>query len=323
MQAQAADDWVHHHAFDHGNPAAERGTRAVMLITAAMMVVEILAGWLFNSMALLADGWHMSSHAVAIGLSALAYAAARRYAQDQRFVFGTWKIEILAGFASAMFLLMVAALMVFGSCERLLAPQEIHFDQAIVVAVIGLLVNVLCAVILAGAHSHPHGHAHGHDEYDHVHHHDLNLKSAYIHVAADAATSVLAVSALVGGKYFAWNWLDPVMGLVGAALVGAWAWGLIRDTGRILLDYEADQPMHQEIAACVEANPQWQGTRVTDLHVWRVGKGRYACILCLLTDERRLLPGTVKNALSHLEQLVHITIEVNERPRASSEEGQS
>ena len=278
-------------------------------------------------MALLADGWHMSSHAVAIGLSALAYATARRYAHDQRFAFGTWKIEILAGFASAMFLLMVAALMVFGSFERLITPQQIHFDQAIVVAVIGLLVNVVCAVILAGAHSHHHDHAHGHDhaeddhDHDHDHHHDLNLKSAYIHVVADAATSVLAVSALVGGKYFGWNWLDPVMGLVGAVLVAVWAWGLIRDTGRVLLDYEAEQPIRREITVCVEGNPQWRGTSVTDLHVWQVGKGKYACILCLVSDERALQPARVRSALSHLEKLVHLTIEVNECPGARLEIG--
>jgi len=214
--------WTHHHVFNAGNPAAERGTRAVMWITAAMMVVEIVAGWWFNSMALLADGWHMSSHAFAIGLSAFAYGASRRYSQDTRFAFGTWKIEILGGFASAIFLLGVAAMMVYSSVERLFLPQPIHYQEAMVVAVIGLAVNIICALILGKAH-HAHDH-HGH-EHAHDHHHDLNLKSAYLHVIADAATSVLAIVALAGGLLYGWSWLDPAMGIVGAGLVAIWRRG--------------------------------------------------------------------------------------------------
>ena len=211
-------DSRHSHVFNVGNHAAERSTRAVMWITAAMMVVEIAAGWWYNSMALLADGWHMSSHALAIGLSAFAYAAARRYSRDPRFAFGTWKIEILGGFASAILLLGIAALMVAGSIERLLAPGAIGYREAIVVAVVGLMVNVVCALILGHAHDHDHDHDHHDDGHDH-HHHDLNLRSAYIHVIADAATSVLAIAALTGGLLFGWAWLDPVMGIVGAILV--------------------------------------------------------------------------------------------------------
>jgi Co/Zn/Cd efflux system component len=196
MHTENLSDWIHDHVFDEGSFAAERGTRLVMWITAAMMIVEIAAGWWYNSMALLADGWHMSSHAVAIGLSALAYTTARKYSKDPRFAFGTWKIEVLAGFASAIFLLGVALLMVFGSVERILSPQPIHYQEAIVVAVLGLIVNIVCALILGNAHHH--GHDHGHDHrHGHSHHgeqhHDLNLKSAYIHVIADAATSVLAI----------------------------------------------------------------------------------------------------------------------------------
>lgn len=204
----------------------------MMWITAVMMVIEIIAGWWFNSMALLADGWHMSSHAIAIGLSAFAYAAARKYARDPHFAFGTWKIEILCGFASAIFLLGVAALMVFGSVERIVSPEEIHYKEAIVVAVIGLIVNLVCALILGTAHNHGHDHHddHGrHHHEDHIHHHDLNLKSAYFHVIADAATSVLAIIALIGGWKYGWSWLDPVMGIVGAILVGNWAQGLLVD----------------------------------------------------------------------------------------------
>jgi cation diffusion facilitator family transporter len=230
MHTEDLSRWTHEHRFDSGNAAAERSTRVVMWITAAMMVVEIVAGWWFNSMALLADGWHMSSHAVAIGLSAAAYALARRHAQDPRFAFGTWKIEILGGFASAIFLLGVAALMVVGSVERILSPAPIHYQEAIVVAVLGLVVNIVCALILGQAHHHGHDHGHGHGHgHHHGHgrhghddhgHHDLNLKSAYVHVIADAATSVLAIAALVGGWLWGWSWLDPLMGLVGAVLVG-------------------------------------------------------------------------------------------------------
>jgi len=213
MHTENLSNWMHGHVFDTGNDAAERSTRVVMWITAVMMVVEIAAGWWFNSMALLADGWHMSSHAVAIGLSAMAYATARRYAKDPRFAFGTWKIEILGGFASAIFLLGGAVMMVVGSVERIVSPQPIQYQEAIVIAVLGLAVNVICALILGKAHHHDHGHSHGHD-HGHVHHHgdhhDLNLKSAYLHVIADAATSVLAIVALVGGWIYGWSWLGPV-----------------------------------------------------------------------------------------------------------------
>lgn len=237
--------WQHSHRFDTGNRAAERSTHRVLWLTASAMVLEIGAGWWFNSMALLADGWHMSSHAVAIGLSALAYAAARRYANDPRFAFGTWKIEILAGYSSALFLLGVAALMVVGSLERLWSPQPIHYREAIIVAVLGLGVNLLSAWMLGGAHDHAHGP--GHHDHDHPHGEDLNLRSAYVHVLADAATSVLAIAALLGGWLVGWDWLDPVMGLAGAALVAVWAKGLLADTGKVLLDREMDHPVTDEI----------------------------------------------------------------------------
>jgi cation diffusion facilitator family transporter len=219
MHSHDRGPWAHAHTFDSGNLAGERGTRTVMWITAAMMVVEIVAGWRFNSMALLADGFHMSSHAVAIGLSAFAYRAARRHTGDPRFAFGTWKIEILGGFASAVFLLVVVALMLVGSIERLLSPSPIRYEEAIVIAAIGLVVNIVCALILGAAHDHDHpGHDHHHGEDDH-HHHDLNLRSAYLHVIADAMTSVLAIAALAGGWQYGWSWLDPVMGIAGAVLV--------------------------------------------------------------------------------------------------------
>lgn len=319
MHAKNLSAWTHDHVFDSGNPLAERSAWVVMWITAVMMVAEITAGWWFNSMALLADGWHMSSHVFAIGLSALAYAAARRYAKDPRFAFGTWKIEILGGFASAIFLLGVAVMMVVGSVERILAPQPIQYQEAIVVAILGLAVNVVCALILGKAHHHDHGHdhshGHGHDHPDHGHahhHHDLNLKSAYLHVIADAATSVLAIVALVGGWIYGWSWLDPTMGLVGAVLVAIWAKSLLAETGRVLLDREMDHPVVAQIREAVEDGPKGGTTRITDLHVWRVGKTAFACAIAVVTDDCALTPEAVRARLAVHEEIVHSTIEIHQ-----------
>ena len=322
MHTENLSNWMHGHVFDTGNDAAERSTRVVMWITAVMMVVEIAAGWWFNSMALLADGWHMSSHAVAIGLSAMAYATARRYAKDPRFAFGTWKIEILGGFASAIFLLGGAVMMVVGSVERIVSPQPIQYQEAIVIAVLGLAVNVICALILGKAHHHDHGHSHGHD-HGHVHHHgdhhDLNLKSAYLHVIADAATSVLAIVALGGGWIYGWSWLDPVMGIVGAVLVAVWAKGLITDTGKVLLDREMDHPVVDEIREVVETGPDAGDARITDLHVWRVGKQVYSCALTVVTHDSALTPDVVRERLSGHEEIVHSTIEIHHCPVAPTD----
>lgn len=307
----------HDHVFDTGNKAAERGSRIVMWITAAMMVVEIAAGWWFNSMALLADGWHMSSHALAIGLSALAYSSARKYSKDVRFAFGTWKIEILAGYTSAVFLLGIAILMAFSSVERIFSPQPIHYRDAIIIAVIGLVVNVVCAFILGDAHDHGDGHGHSHD-HDHASHgkeehghHDLNLRSAYVHVIADAATSVLAIVALVGGWIYGWAWLDPMMGIVGAVLVAVWAKNLIVSTGKVLLDREMDAPVVEEIREVIAASSQSPNTKLVDLHVWRVGKGSYSCAMSLLTSDPNMTARHVREQLSVHEEIVHATIEVN------------
>jgi cation diffusion facilitator family transporter len=301
--------WTHDHVFDEGSQAAERGTRMVMWITAVMMVVEITAGWWFNSMALLADGWHMSSHALAIGLSAFAYSAARKYAKDPRFAFGTWKIEILAGYTSAVSLLGIAALMAFSSIERLFSPSPIHYRDAIIIAVIGLVVNVVCAFILGDAHHHGHGHGHGHGD----HHHDLNLKSAYVHVIADAATSVLAIAALFGGWFFGWSWLDPLMGIVGAVLVAVWAKNLIVDTGKVLLDREMDAPVVEEIREVVEADLKGGDTRIVDLHVWRIGRESYACAIGVVTRDASLTASALRERLAVHEEIVHSTIEIHHR----------
>ena len=316
MHTENPEKWTHQHIFDSGNPLAERGTWIVMWITAATMLLEIAAGWWFNSMALLADGWHMSSHAVALGLTAGAYAAARQYAKDSRFAFGTWKIEVLAGFASAIFLLGVAAMMALGSAERLLSPQPIHYREAIVVSVFGLLVNIVCALILGKAHHHErpgqgHDHAHHDDHHDHhdthKNHGDLNLKSAYLHVLADAATSLLAIVALLGGWIYGWAWLDPLMGIVGAILIAVWAKGLIVETAKVLLDREMDHPVVAEIREVVEVGE----TRITDLHVWRVGKRAYSCAMTILTHEPSLNAAVVREQLAIHEEIVHSTIEIH------------
>ena len=304
----------HSHVFDESNPLVERNTRWAVVLTAIMMVVEIAGGWLTNSMALLADGWHMSSHVVALGLSALVYVLARRLAQDKRFAFGTWKLEVLGGYTSALLLVGVAGLMLFQSVERLLSPTPIRYDEAIAIAVIGLGVNLACAWLLKGGHGHGHdhpGHDHGHSHDGHaVQHHDLNLRSAYVHVVADAATSVLAIAALIGGKFWAVPWLDPVMGMVGAALVAVWAWGLMRDSGRVLLDAEMNAPVVAEIREVIDASPI--RATISDLHVWRVGKGKYACMVSLVTlaDAQ---PEDFKRQLRVHDELVHITVEINRK----------
>ena len=317
MSASSPRDVATHCAHDHifvtDNRAAERGTRLVVVITLVTMVVEISAGWWFNSMALLADGWHMSSHAFAIGLSAFAYAMARRYATDPRFAFGTWKIEILGGFTSALFLLVVAALMVFGSVERLLAPQAIGYREAIVVAVLGLIVNVICALILGHAHEHHDDHAHDHDHATevHSHHSDLNLKSAYVHVIADAVTSVLAIVALAGGWMYGWSWLDPAMGIVGAVLVAGWAKNLLIDTAAILLDREMDHPVVDEIREVI-GHKTAGNSRIVDLHVWRIGRRAYACALSIASPDAELSAEQVREWLAVHDEIVHVTIEIHQ-----------
>lgn len=316
QSSTSVENWHHSHVFNEGNPLAERNTRWAVALTALMMVAEIGGGWLYNSMALLADGWHMSSHALALGLSVLAYGAARRFAHDKRFAFGTWKIEVLGGYTSAVFLVGVAGLMLYQSAERLISPSPIHYDQAIAIAIVGLLVNLACAWLLKDGHAHHHGHEdrHGHGGHDH-HHHDLNLRSAYLHVVADAATSVLAIVALFGGKFWGANWLDPAMGIVGAGLVAAWAYGLLRDTGRVLLDAEMDAPVVAEIHEVIEASPV--KAEITDLHVWRVGKGKYACILSLAVIDA-VEPDYFRRQLSIHEELAHVTVELNQRVPSSA-----
>lgn len=295
----------HSHIFNEGNPLAEKKTKLAVLLTVIMMIAEISGGYLFNSMALLADGWHMSSHALALGMSVLAYVFARRYSRDIRFTFGTWKIEILGGYTSAVLLVLVAVLMLFQSVERLINPSDIHYNQAISIAILGLGVNLMCAWLLKG---NDHHHHHHHDEHHHHDHQDLNLRAAYVHVLADAATSILAIIALFAGKLWGALWLDPVMGIAGAVLVSVWAYGLIRDSGKILLDAQMDAPVVQEIKDVIEHSAV-QAT-LSDLHVWQVGRGQYACIIVLDSDDK-VSADYVRQLLAIHEELVHITVEIN------------
>lgn len=296
----------HDHVFSEGNPLAERSTLNATLLTAAMMVAEVVGGYWFNSMALLADGWHMVSHALALGMAVMAYILARRHAKDGRFVFGTWKIEILGAYTSAIFLVLIAGLMLFQSVSRIIAPSPIMYNEAIIVTVIGLLVNFICAWMLRGGSNHHHDHEDGHAHGDH--HHDLNLRAAYLHVVADAATSVLAVIALVAGKYYAVKWMDPLMGILGAIMVLIWAYSLLRDTGKVLLTAEVNEELETEIRQVISESPKH--AIISDMHLWRVGKDKYSCILTLVTDTDAT-PDYYRCLLGVHEELAHIIIEVN------------
>lgn len=307
----------HSHQFDEGNPLAQKKILFATILTAVMMIFEIVGGWVFNSMALLADGWHMSSHMIALGLAYVAYRAARHYAQDARFSFGTWKIEILAGYSSAIILMLVAILMAFQSIERIFSPVPIHFNEAIPIAVVGLLVNLICAWLLHdGDHEHGHGHSHIHSHHTHSGHghshdvHDLNHRAAFLHVVADAVTSVLAILALIAGKYFGWNFLDPILGIVGAFLVANWSWSLIRQTGKTLLDAEMDEPVVNEIREAIDELKS--EVKITDIHVWKVGKAKFSVILALETSDKNLNADMIRQALSIHEELIHISVEINQ-----------
>jgi len=308
MDSDASTHRCHYpHAFGGGNPLAERNTLRVVVLTAVMMVVEIVCGMVFNSMALLADGWHMGTHVIALGISVLAYVYARRFARDARFAFGTWKIEVLGGYTSAVLLAVVAFMMIYESISRLFHPSSIRFDDAIIVAVAGLIVNLVCAWMLnSGGHAHEGGHEHIH-HHGHEHHEDLNLRSAYLHVIADASTSVLAIFALLGGKYWGATWLDPVMGIIGSILVSVWTCGLLRDSARVLLDAEMNAPVVEEIRELIRQGG-WQAN-ISDLHVWRVGGGKYACILAIHTPQD-VSADDVRQQLRTHAALVHVSVEV-------------
>ena len=310
----------HNHAFDPGNRAGERRTWIVVGITAATMVAEIAAGVLTGSMALLADGWHMATHVVALSIAGFAYLLARRWSRDERFAFGTWKIEVLGAFSSALLLGVVALAMAWESVWRFVTPTEIHFGPALVVAVVGLVVNVACALVLqhghGDGHHHHDGHEHGahdhahHAHHDHAHHgpqHDLNLRSAYAHVVTDALTSVLAIVALTAGWLGGWSWLDPAMGIVGAVVIAWWSKGLLAESARVLLDREMDSPLVGRIRESIQTDGD---AEISDLHVWRVGRASYAAVVTIVA-QTPLTPEAYRARIAGLPGLVHVSVEVN------------
>jgi cation diffusion facilitator family transporter len=314
--------WQHTHVFDAGNQLGERRTHWVLALTLLTMVAEIAAGWWTGSMALLADGWHMGTHALALAVTAGAYYLARRHAGDTRYTFGTWKIEVLGSFASALVLGLVGVGIVVESVARLWRAEPIAAQTALVVAVIGLGVNLVSAWLLHGAQG---GHAHGHHDHGHDHHHnhhhghhdhpaqggeDLNLRAAYAHVLADALTSVFAIGALAAALWLGWWWLDPLVGVLGAIVIGVWAWGLMRQSAAVLLDREMDHPLAGEVRTELESDGD---AKVADLHVWRVGRQSYAAIVCLVADEP-LAPAVYRERLRAHDELVHVSIEVNRCP---------
>jgi cation diffusion facilitator family transporter len=281
---------------------AEKNTRRVIALTAVMMAVEILAGWRFHSMALLADGWHMGTHVAAFGIAALAYALARRHKGSPSFSFGTGKFDVLGGYTSALILGIVALFMAAESIARFFSPLQINFNEAIGIGLAGLCVNIASALMLKHDHGHGHsGHHHGPG------HEDLNLKAAYVHVIADAVTSVLAISALLAGKFLGWVWMDPVMGIVGSAVVAQWSWGLLRDTGAILLDRTPETDLEKEIHRAVEAEGD---AAITDLHVWQVGVGQFYAIVSIAARNPRA-PEHYHDLLSEHRELLHVTVEVH------------
>jgi cation diffusion facilitator family transporter len=302
MHTADISTWKHEHNFSGDTSSAEKRTRIVVALTATMMTVEIIAGYFFNSMALTADGWHMGTHVAAFVLAAVAYSFGRRHAKDERFTFGTGKVGVLGGFTSAIVLSIVALLIAGQSIHRLLAPQVIHFREAIFIAAAGLAINLICAFVLKDK---PHHHHHGHADHGH-HHHDLNLKAAYLHVLADAFTSVGAMVALSAGYFFGWVWLDAVMGLVGTIVILSWAYMLLRDTGSILLDRV---PASSDLPVVIREGIEDGDAKITDLHVWQVGVNKFAAIISVVAHHPKT-PAEYRQALKIHEELVHVSVEV-------------
>lgn len=316
---------AHSHVFlGSGHEQNEHKTWAVIALCGAMMLVEIIGGSMFGSLALVADGLHMSTHAGAMLIAALAYTYARRHAHDRRFVFGTGKLGDLAGFSSALILAMIALLIGYEAVARLLAPIPIRFTEAIPIAVVGLLVNIVSAWLLSGeehhGHSHENAHEHEHEHADddhhgqahqlvtgvgHAAHRDYNIRSAYIHVMADAIVSILAITGLVLARTFGWLWMDPLAGILGALVIANWSYGLIRDTGRILLDMQPDQDMDSKLRAAIECD----GDQLADLHLWRLGPGHLGAVLSVVTREPRDC-AFYRERLHAFKDLSHITVEV-------------
>lgn len=309
MHSHTLDGWRHEHVFlGAQHDRNEKRTWLVVGLTATMMVVEIAGGSIFGSMALLADGWHMSTHAGALAIAAFAYRFARNHARDPRFAFGTGKLGDLAGFTSAIVLAIIALAIGYESVVRLFQPVSIHYDEAIAIAVVGLGVNLVSAWLLGGDHHHDHHHHHDHDHHEdhHHHHHDHNLRAAYWHVLADALTSVLAIAGLLAARFYGWTFLDPLIGVVGALVIARWSWGLIRDAGAVLLDAVPNRSIDDAIRARLEVGHD----RIADLHVWRLGPGHHGAIVSLVADAPEPVEH-YKERLESIEGLSHVTVEVH------------
>jgi cation diffusion facilitator family transporter len=325
MHTKDISPYQHSHIFSLTEGKAERRTFWVVALTLSMMSIEIIAGWMYHSMALLADGWHMGTHAMALTISLLAFIFARRHASDRSFTFGTWKLEVLGGFTSGIILGFVGLSMAYVSAVRLFQPLEIKYNEAILIAVIGLVVNLLSMLLLnikkEGHHHHHHHHEHEHHEHeDHGHGHqheneNLNLKAAYIHVLADAMTSVFAIFALLGGKFMGWNWLDPIMGIAGAFLVIRWTYFLLKETGVILLDKDIGNFISGKIREIIESDSD---TRISDLHVWKVGMNKYACIVSIVASHPQDLK-YYKDLLGAHSEIAHLTVEISKCEEAERE----
>ena len=294
--------WEHSHDFTFIDKKGESRTKQVLLITVVTMVAEIIAGTVFGSMALLADGWHMGTHAGAFAITIFAYHYSRKHSDNRDFTFGTGKVSVLGGYSSAIALAVVALFIGVESVKRLITPHEIRFNEAIAVAVLGLMVNLFCALLLRGNHTHTHAPGH-----DHVHHHDHNLRGAYLHVIADALTSVTAIFALSLGKIYGWQWLDPLMGIVGALVITRWSYGLLRDTSTILLDRNIEYNQIESIRQVIESDSD---NRVSDIHIWKVGPVDYAAVISLVTHHPQPTEH-YKKLLKNFKELSHLTIEVN------------
>lgn len=313
MHEHQLENWQHSHNFGRINRKGERRTQWVLLLTFTTMALEIAAGVRFHSMALLADGWHMATHVLAFLIAIFAFRYSRIHEQDQTFAFSPAKVSVLGGFASSIALAMVALMMMIEAGERLISPQDIHFDEAILIASVGLFVNLLSALLLSDHHHHDHhhhehdDHDHDHHDHDHDHHHDHNLRAAYLHVLADALTSVLAIVALLAGKYYGWVWMDAVMGVVGSLVILSWAFGLIKETSPVLLDQGIDEHYLQAIQDTLEDEGECS---VTDLHIWRISPSHHAAIIGLVTQSPKS-PSHYKRLLSSFVHLDHITVEVN------------
>jgi cation diffusion facilitator family transporter len=317
MHKDRLEQLQHSHDFSVDRDRAEKNTTTVMWLTAITMVLEIGAGSFFGSMALLADGWHMATHVAAFGIAVFAYRYARRHAHNPQYTFGTGKVTILGGYTSAVILGITALTIAIESITRFVQPVTIQFNQAIAIAILGLVVNLISAWLLRDDLHHHHHHAH-----DHHHHHDRNLKAAYIHVVTDALTSILAIIALFAGKYLGWIWLDAAMGLVGAGVIFKWAYDLVKDTGAILLDGASNKQTKLEIMTAIEADAD---NRITDLHVWYISENHCAATISLITHFPRS-PEYYKNLLQHISSLTHVLVEVNQcygEPCVTSESIQS